>query len=292
MYTIESLININPVYQENHRFKQTDVDMANKYIEIIENNRTDDKIQVGDIIEFTTRTGDYYRNAHVEKLYPEISEVNICEYPSAPFIFLTETKDNIKCTTSGGAWSNIPNNLKLMGKRKKIFADFGNCGACAHGAVYFEAAVNVWEYKQPDPLYGDFSTKEYDKHYISYCVDSLGNPKNGSIYRYFGQDIAFTTKEDYEAWRDTFKGVEFNGNWPNQTGVFTYKRIEILTTKEKFDFLDLECDTRTQNGTIMVKFQYDDASHTITEYRYTNDGNSLRGVKPYELARKNRMKKI
>jgi len=223
------------------------------------------------------------------KIYTEINQANICENPSVPFAFLSKTKDNIKCNTSGGAWCNIPINLKLIGKRKKIFKDWGHRGVCAHGAIKFEALVNVWEYKQPEPLYGDFSTKEYDKHYISYCVDSLGYPKDG-IYRYLGNSIAFTRKEDYEAWRDTYRGVEFNGNWPNQTVVFIYKRIENLISEQKFESLDLPVDTRIQNGIIKVKVRYDDVNHTITEYRYTNEGNSLRGVKPYELARLNREK--
>ena len=286
MYTIETLTEINGSYHAEHRLQQSDVDIANKYVEIIEKSRTDDEIQVGDMIELTVKYGDYYKHAHVENFNPETDNWSVCEKPSVPFVSLSKTKDNIRCNTSGGPWSSVPNNLNLIGKRKKIFKDWGHRGVCGNGAINFEATVNVWEYKQLDPLYGDFSTKEYDKHYISYYVDSLGNPKGGSIYRYFGDNIAFTTKEDYEAWRDTYKGAEFDGNWPNQTVVFTYKTVEKLVSKQEYDALDLPVDTRICNGVIKVKVQYDDFRHTVTEYRYTNDGRSLYGTKPYELARK------
>jgi len=69
MYTSESLIKINAAFQETHRIQQTDVDIANDIIKIIEKSRTDDKIQVGDIVEFTTSHGDYYKNAHIENIY-------------------------------------------------------------------------------------------------------------------------------------------------------------------------------------------------------------------------------
>ena len=254
MYTIESLTEINASFHMEYKINQSDVDIANKYVEIIEKSRTDDAIQAGDIIELTTKHGDYYRNAHVENLDSETNEWSVCEKPSVPFVYISEITNKIKCNTSGGPWSSVPNNLKLLGTRKKMFTDWGHCRSCANGAIEFEATVNVWEYKQPDPLYGDYTTKQYDKHYISYCVDSLGNPKNGSMYRYLGNNIAFIAKEDYEAWRDTFRGVEFTGNWPNQTVVFTYKRIEKLISEQAFESLDLPVDTRRQNGMIKVKF--------------------------------------
>ena len=145
MYAIETLIKLNAPFHEAHRIRQSDVDTANKYIEIIEKSRTDDAIQVGDIVEFTTKYGDYYRNAHVEKFEPETDEWRICER-GTPYISSSSKENNIRCRTSGGAWSNIPNNLKLIGKRKKRFMVWGYNGACGHGAIYFEAAVNVWEH--------------------------------------------------------------------------------------------------------------------------------------------------
>ena len=284
MYTIESLAAKNSLYHAIHKVSQGDAAMINKQIDFIEGSRTNHEPQVGDIVEITTEHGDYYANGNLVKLSFDKSTWTICEIPSAAMIYLSETGE-IKCFTDGGAFYDIPNNLKYIGKRKKSFMDWGHNGACANGLVLFEAVVNVWEYKHPNPLYDSYTTKEYDRYYISYSADDKGNQKDGSKYRYFGNGIAFVNKVEYEAWRDTFKGVEFAGNWPNQTVVFTYKRIEKYVTVDDYNSLALPEDTRVCNGIILVKVEYDDNKRTITEYRYTNCGDALRGVKPYVLAR-------
>ena len=66
-YTIETLMPLNEVYHMQHRLLQSDADMANKHKAIIKASRSDSCVQVGDIIELTTKNGDFYRNAHVEK---------------------------------------------------------------------------------------------------------------------------------------------------------------------------------------------------------------------------------
>ena len=40
MYTIESLIKINAIYHETHRFQQAEVDITNKFVDIIEKSRS------------------------------------------------------------------------------------------------------------------------------------------------------------------------------------------------------------------------------------------------------------
>ena len=145
----------------------------------------------------------------------------------------------------------------------------------------------MWEYRQPYPLFGEYSTKYYDRHYISHCVDERGNPKNGSRYRYVSDSENFETSEEYNVWLKTFRGVEFKGHWPNQTVVFCYKRVEKLLSEAEYNALDLPVDTRMCNGVIEVKVFYDDVLRTVTEYRCTNDGSEFekRGVKAYLLAR-------
>ena len=65
MYTIESLAEINPLYHSEHRIDQDDVNWANKIIRLMTEARTDGKMRAGDIVEITTRYGDYYRNGHI-----------------------------------------------------------------------------------------------------------------------------------------------------------------------------------------------------------------------------------
>jgi len=136
-------------------------------------------------------------------------------------------------------------------------------------------------------LHGEYSTKDYDKHYIYYCADERSNPKAGSSYRYLDNNIVFETAEEYAVWLKTFHGVEFKGFWPNQTVVFCYKRVEKLIPQNEYDALDLPTDTRFCNGVVDVKVHYDDTLRTVTEYRYTNDEPTLaeKRVNPYVLAR-------
>ena len=165
--------------------------------------------------------------------------------------------------------------------------DWGHCGSCGNGAVTFEAEVNVWEYIHPEPFHGEYTTKFYDKNFISYCADESKKQKSIHPYCYFGNGFAFASTEDYTAWRDTFRGVEFREDGANLWVVFCYKRIEKLISKEAYDALDFPVDTRMCNGTIEVKVVYDDEARTITEYRWTNCGDELarKRVKPYLLAR-------
>ncbi|MEF9983732.1 MAG: DUF4121 family protein [Oscillospiraceae bacterium] len=278
MYTIGTLKEINQQYDHNHGLTQSDVNMANTYVDVIQRSRTDNQIQVGDIVELTTKHGDYYKKAHIESYNAETSSWSVCQEAYTPFVIFNSGKTNIICNTSGGAWSGVPNKLTLIGKRLKLFCDWGNCGACGNGAVNFQAEVNVWEYSEPNRLYGEFSTKDFNKKYISYCVDEHGQPKDGSQYRYLGDGIAFTNRNEYEAWLKTYKGVEFKGNWENQTVVFLYKENSHLISEVDWDNLNLPVDSRMCNGTILVKVKYDDEQHVIETYRFTNDGSKYRGV--------------
>lgn len=287
-YTVETLIPLNAEYHIKHKVSQSDVEMANKHKTIIEASRTNDRIQLGDIVELTTQYGVFYENAHIDK-WDEASRMwVVCETPFTPFVWHITSESNIKFSTGGGAWTNVPNDIKLIGKRKKLFKIWGHCGCCESGAVSFEAEVNVWEYKHPEPFHGEYSTKDYDRYYISHSPKKEGKPSKYSIHccRY-DCDSTFDSVDDYSAWLKTFRGVEFMGYSPNQLVIFCYKRIEKLVSVDEYNVLGLPKDTRECNGVIEVKVFYDDALRTVTEYRYTNSGRELRdmGVKPYLLAR-------
>ena len=283
MYTIETLKEINAGYECDHRISKSDVEMANNYVQLIEGSRSTFAPQIGDRIRYTNKYGEYYGMAHIEQVDDE--DIYICERPYVPFIW--KKGNGIACQTSGGAWGYIPiGELKYIGKELKTFCDWGHCGACANGAVEFQAEVSVWEYIDPNNRYAPYTTKDYDREFINYVVDQFGNPRNGSDYRYFGNGIAFKTAEDYKAWVRTYRGVEIPGIWENQTVVFKYKEREYYITKDEWDALDYPIDTRMCNGIIFVKVRYDDENHCVHTYRYTNDGSAnWRTHKPYMIAR-------
>lgn len=138
-YTIDTLREINARFCGSHILINYDVDKANMYVELIENTRSEKIPSVGDCVRYTNEYGDYYGAAHIEKA--DVNEVYICERPYTPFIH--EYDGRISCNTSGGAWTHLPTReLKYIGKIKKRFCDWGNCGGCADGAIDFIAEVS------------------------------------------------------------------------------------------------------------------------------------------------------
>jgi hypothetical protein len=145
-YTIETLKPLNELYDREYRLNQADVDMANKFVELIESSRDEHRPQVGDMVQFTDKHGNFYKSAHIEESYDE--RLYICEHPYVPFVYDGHFK--FHCSTSGGAWCYIPANINYVGQVEKTFCKFGHGGGRANGAVHFKATVNVWSYKEPE----------------------------------------------------------------------------------------------------------------------------------------------
>lgn len=177
-YTLDTLKKINERFIESHRMKESDVEMANAYVELIERTRSTTEPQSGDLIQYTDEHGNYYSAAHIEKVNGD-GTVNVCEKPYIPFINANVNNDGIRCCTSGGPWCNLPvNKLVYVGKGEKHFQDWGNCGGCADGAIVFNANVSVWEYVDERNKFISesgfkFTTKDFDKYYITFNPDKL-----------------------------------------------------------------------------------------------------------------------
>ncbi|MCL1855091.1 MAG: DUF4121 family protein [Clostridia bacterium] len=282
MYTLESLKPLNAAYDSEHRLEQSDVEMANHRIQLIENSRGE-KPCIGDIIEYTDEYGIYSHSAHIQSWDNETRQLSICTIPTVPFVFLNEGNKEVRFSTDGGPWASVDTAaLTYVGKREKLFKEFGHCGAAPNGSVCFKAQVNVWEYIAPNQKHPGYSTKDWAKEYINYAE----NPADGSGYHYCGKNIVFKTAAELQRWRDTYKAVEFAGHSPNQTVFFFYREASMLVSREEWDALDLPLDTRQQNGIIHVKVDYDDDTHLIAAYRFTNSGYlDHKKFGPYERAK-------
>lgn len=75
---------------------------------LIESTRLNNQPMPGDIVEYTTRYGDWYPDAHID----EVNEngISICEVASVPYV----SKHNGKLSlgsVSGGSWTTIPTKL-------------------------------------------------------------------------------------------------------------------------------------------------------------------------------------
>lgn len=261
-YDIQSLVELNPYYNKEHKVTQADADMANAHVALIEKSRSNIIPKAGDILRYTNKYGDYYPYAHIE--YNHKGICNICEQPHTPFIYAIT--DGIICSTSGGAWSNIETaNLRYIGKEEKSFCDWGHSGACGNGAVHFKAEVSVWEYAHPEPLYKDYTTEKWRKLYISRIPES--NRKDYDDFLYHSTDgVNFCTEYEYQKFLREYKGEVFNGHYENQLVIWCYKEHHQKVSQEEFDALDLPKTTIYCNGKQSAKIKYDDENKTVIFY--------------------------
>ena len=283
MYTLESLSAINQDYCGSHCMIQADVDNVNRMVEIIEKSREGISTpMIGDTIHFTERYGVYYDGAMlIDDNKFGNGNAELCYNPYAPWV--SEEHGQLRMSVSGGPFGcHPPQDFAYAGDAVRRFAIWGSCGPQANGRIDFDARVHLWVYREPNPLYGDFSTKDWALFY----VDKI---KNARGYEYKvtapgGTHVhAFRNEKEYLAWLRTYRGVEFKGSWVHQLVVFCYKRREKLLSKEEWDRLPLPTDTREMNcSNVLVKVRYEDAAHMINEYRYENSG-SRDGI-PYRVA--------
>ena len=265
-YTLDTLKKINVRFNTSHFMTEADVEMANKYVDLIENTRSTTEPKIGDIVQYTNEYGDYYETAHIQKVCKD-GTINICEQPYVPFI-INKDSNGIYCSTSGGAWCDLPTGkLVYIGKREKTFCDWGNCGCCADGAIEFNAKVSVWEYVDENNRFISkngykFTTKDFNRYYISFNLN-----KKDTNYIYFTEGRAWENKLDYQAWLRTFRAEVFKSYWKNQFIVWTWKNIGHHVSPTEFDNLNLPEDTFRMNGDVLrCKRKYNENTHTIDTY--------------------------
>ncbi|GAB6453035.1 DUF4121 family protein [Bacillus cereus] len=278
-YTIESLKEINPSYDYHHGIKQIDVDKANELVKAIENSRNDKSPQIGDIVEFTDKHGEYYANAHIEKLQED--GLYICESPSSSYVSVNESNDSIYTSTGGGKWATIPANLTCVGKKERKFVVVGHDGIiCGNGAFTIIAEVNVWEYQESNLTY---TTKTHDKLHVSIREDvDLAHYKY-VITKDGLSHTAFKTDEEYQAWLKTYHGVEKDGAWTNTKIVWTYKqKSETVSLREYLNIEDAVIDSELRQGTIQECKRIYEGTSVTTFLPVFKDAIELVGEKRYK----------
>ena len=88
MYTLETLTEINQRFVGSHfNLMQSDVDMANKHIEVIEKSRSKETPKIGDIVRYTNKYGEYYHSAMIDSI--DGNDVVLCERGSSYISLMT-----------------------------------------------------------------------------------------------------------------------------------------------------------------------------------------------------------
>ena len=258
-YSRETLLPMNTLYDHEHHLTQEDVDMANKLVRHIERIRNPLVPQVGDRVRYTTRYGDFYGNALIEAVR-EGGTLSICLCPYVPFVW--RIAGGIGCAVSGGPFTAVTSRvLQPRGSVQGDFCDWGHCGACGNGAVRFCADVPLWEYRESEPLYGDFTTEKWRKISLYKDTENL----HGDLYR--GDCISFRTEEEFRRFLSDYEGTVFAALDPKSVIIWCYWDKQTAVSQEKWDALDAPVsERRIYNTPQPVKLVKDHGRHTTVCY--------------------------
>ena len=258
-YSCETLLPMNTLYDHEHCLTQEDVDMANKLVRHIERTRNPRVPQVGDRVRYTTRHGDFHGNALIEAVREDGTR-SICLCPYVPFVWATA--GGIGCAVSGGPFTVVaPHALHPTGSVPGDFCAWGHCGACGNGVVRFCAEVPLWEYREPESLYGDFSTEKWRK--ISLYKDT--ECRSSDLYR--GDCISFRTEKEFQMFLSDYEGTAFAAPCPKSVIVWCYRDEQTAVSQEKWDALDAPVtERRIYNAPQPVKLVKDHGRHTTVCY--------------------------
>jgi hypothetical protein len=259
-YAKETLILLpgNESYDAAHRLTEDDVDKVNSLVERIESIRLAEKPKAGDRLLYTSKYGDYSPVAFIEK--NREGELYVCIKPMVPFVWTNE--DCIYYDVSGGPFAGMhESKLEYAGISSYNFKTWGHNGMRANGAVYFKAEVSVWEYIEPEPLFGNFTTKTWRKITLKKTKDSA------TEYLYAGDGFAFRDESEYLNFLQTFCGTEFPGYWDNQLIVWCYRDEFKDLPLQHWEAINAPVTTRII-GTLPtnVKVQKDHENHKVITF--------------------------
>ena len=172
------------------------------------------------------------------------------------------TNDGVQCCSSGGPFTHVAAAaLRYEGPRRGSFKIWGHDGPCGNGSIRFEAEVAEWSYREPDPLYGDFTTEAWRRLYVYRIEQLYGNHFYDANGREIGDETAFRT------FLHDYKATVFPGRLPRQLVVWCYRHAERPLSQEQWDALDAPiADYRIYDDSQPVKILYDDLRHERIVY--------------------------
>ena len=262
-YTLETLLGMNVMYDAEHTLTQEDVDMVNSLVETIEKSRSAYIPQIGDRAIYVERNGDYYGNALIEKKRGD--KLGVCLDPYVPFVWKQEP--SIGVNVSGGPFKHVGSGeWKLEGWTEGDFKEWGHCGPRANGTVRFSARVPLWSYSEPDPLYGDFTTRTWRK----VCLNKRSGCKEGSLYQ--GDGIAFHSEEEFYEYVCDHEGTTFPGIWPTQIVLWCFNHENRYLLPADWHELNADATERRFSGSPeQVKIVKDIEKHTTIFYHIRHE---------------------
>ena len=201
-------------------------------------------------MRYVSRHGDYAGSALIA--YDRNDMLTVCICPYDPFA--SRTKDGVQCCSSGGPFTHVAAAaFRYEGPRRGSFKIWGHDGPCGNGSIRFEAEVAGWSYREPDPLYGDFTTEAWRRLYV-YRIE---RPCGSDLYRTNGREIG--DEAAFQTFLHDYKATVFPGRSPRQLVVWCYCHAERPLSQEQWDALDAPiADYRIYDDSQPVKILYDD----------------------------------
>ena len=259
-YTVDSLQCFNGFHYRGYRINQSDTDKVNRLIAIIRQEREKNiGPAAGDIIEYTCRNGDWFQSAHIEEICD--GHFKICLSGSIPFCY--ESGDGVGYNVHEGIWT-YPKRaaLKPAGIREKQFRTWGHAGKCANGEVYFMARVRAWQYTEPEPLYGRYTTRNWSKYHINRQPD----PEHDGEFFYMTEGFTLYSREELDRLTGILHGKLFDGIYSNSLVLWGYHMKWEILTEQEWNETKAEIHISFL-GKSPVKIITCDDTHTITVYK-------------------------
>lgn len=204
-YTEETLRSLNAAYDTLYGITSRETEKVNGIIRRMEKaGRFPPVPQEGDLLEYFPQNGDYFPQAHIETIRK--GQATVCLASHAPFC---HTKNRKVCySTEGGPWTRVPSaGMTPAGLATKCFQTWGRNGRCRNGEVYFHTVVRSWTFHEPNPLYGDYTMKEWTK----YPVEKIPDPEKKGEYFYRCEGITLYSEKELEELAGLLQGKLFDG---------------------------------------------------------------------------------
>lgn len=226
-YTEETLRSLNTAYDTLYGITSGETEKVNGIIRRMEKaGRFPPVPQEGDLLEYFPQNGDYFPQAHIETIRK--GQATVCLASHAPFC---HTKNRKVCySTEGGPWTRVPSaGMTPAGLATRCFQTWGRNGRCRNGEVYFHTVVRSWTFHEPNPLYGDYTMKEWTK----YPVEKIPDPEKKGEYFYRCEGITLYSEKELEELAGLLQGKLFDGLHRRALVLWGYRmeRIFLPTTE-------------------------------------------------------------
>lgn len=241
---------------------EKEVQKVNRMLELMENVRSRQMYPTeGDCVEFVTRSGDYFGKAHIERITGKYAD--ICLIPETVFCF--DDMGKAAYDTTGSPWTQVNiRNMKPAGTEIRIFRTWGFGKRSNTGSLRFDAPVRKWEYREPNPLYDGYTTRNWCRYHIMKYRD---RERTGE-YTFRSDSFTLYSRSELDELAAILKGRLYKGILPDSLVLWGYRMDIKEISREQWNGMG-------QHGQIRMKFMgygpvrihTDNENHTVTVYR-------------------------